>query len=248
MSVHVFETMGTVVSLTCPDVLSVDAALAIETVFADANARFSLYLPSSELSRVARGELDLLNASEELRDAYAQATEWRAMTSGAFTPNRPDGVIDLNGIVKALAIQQSGAVLAELIPDATWIVNCGGDMLANGEWTVGIVDPSAASHLIASIRLGRPHDGATASDGFSALATSGTAERGDHIWGRSTTFEQVSVVAADIVTADVLATAIMAGGRDTLDLATDRWPIEVLAISRGELVATPGFHSLLAAR
>jgi thiamine biosynthesis lipoprotein len=241
MAVHVFETMGTVVSLGSPDALPVDAALAVEAVFDEANQRFSLYLPASELSRVSRGELDLLNASEELRDAYAAATEWRAATSGAFTPHRPDGVIDLNGIVKALAIQQAGAELEELLPGATWIINCGGDMLANGEWTVGIMDPTAATHLIASIRLG-------ADDYFRAVATSGTAERGDHIWGRSATFEQVSVVAADIVTADVLATAIMAGGRDILDLATDRWPIEVLAISAGELVATPGFRSLLAAR
>jgi len=56
----------------------------------------------------------------------------------------------------------------------------------------------------------------------------------------------VTVVANDIVTADVLATAIVAGGRATLDLATDSWPIDVLATARGELVATPGIRAILA--
>jgi hypothetical protein len=48
-----------------------------------------------------------------------------------------------------------------------------------------------------------------------ALATSGTAERVDHIWrlpGGQDGFVQVSVAAADIVTADVLAAAIVGAG------------------------------------
>ena len=41
------------------------------------------------------------------------------------------------------------------------------------------------------------------------------------------------MAAADIVTADVLATAIVAGGLPMLDRATDGWDIEVLAV-RGQ--------------
>ena len=73
---------------------------------------------------------------------------------------------------------------------------------------------------------------------FVALATSGTAQRGDHIWRagvgrtefRRTEFRQVSVAATDIVTADVLATAVVAGGRRMLDWATNSWDVEVLAV------------------
>ena len=51
------------------------------------------------------------------------------------------------------------------------------------------------------------------------------------------------MAAADIVTADVLATAIVAGGLPMLDRATDGWDIEVLAVrAGGELLATPGFR------
>jgi thiamine biosynthesis lipoprotein len=82
---------------------------------------------------------------------------------------------------------------------------------------------------------------------FCSLATSGSAERGDHIWTAGTgraDFVQVSVAAADIVTADVLATAIVAGGRPMLDRATDNWDVEVLAIlADGGLLGSPGFRA-----
>ena len=85
-----------------------------------------------------------------------------------------------------------------------------------------------------------------------ALATSGSAQRGDHIWKGGELapahFVQVSVLADDIVTADVLATAIVAGGPVALDDITDRWPVDVLAVDReGAMVATPGFRLALAA-
>ena len=56
----------------------------------------------------------------------------------------------------------------------------------------------------------------------------------------------MSVAAADIVTADVLATAIVAGGSPMLDLAAEGWDIDVLAVrSDGEVLATPGFRARL---
>jgi thiamine biosynthesis lipoprotein len=52
------------------------------------------------------------------------------------------------------------------------------------------------------------------------------------------------VAASDIVTADVLATAIMAGGTATLTLATSGWDVDVLAVKNdGGLLATPGFRN-----
>jgi hypothetical protein len=40
----------------------------------------------------------------------------------------------------------------------------------------------------------------------------------------------------------------MAGGWDTLNLATDGWDVDVLAIDRaGNLAATPGMRTLVAA-
>ena len=246
---RVFGTMGTVASLDLPVGPNADAvARVIEDIFSAADNRFSLYLADSELSRIADGRLRMTNASEEIRSAYAAATFWRLLTDGAFSPNRPDGIVDLNGIVKANAIDEAGRALSSF-GFADWSLNVGGDMLCSGaqpdgaRWTTGIVDPTNHSALACAIEL---------RDDRRAIATSGSAERGDHIWRGATTtvpeFLQVTVVANDIITADVLATAIVAGGTLTLDLATTKWPIDVFAVrTDGRYVATPGVRVALAA-
>ena len=278
MRARTFNCMGTVVSLTLPSTSGADELVAatavVEQLFAGLDEAFSLYRPDSEASRIARAEIMLPDASEDVRRLYAGAAGWRLVTEGAFTPERPDGVLDLSGIVKGHAIQEAGTSLLALgLRD--WCLNAGGDVLVHGSpvpasagdgttesgspapgsgqpWRAGIVDPADRRTLIAGYPLGGCPEAKL------ALATSGSAERGDHIWtagagrgsgsvaggGRAApAFRQVSVAAADIVTADVLATAIVAGGLPMLDRATDGWDIEVLAVrTGGELLATPGFR------
>jgi thiamine biosynthesis lipoprotein len=197
-----------------------------------------------------------------MRERYEEALDWRLRTEGAFTPDRPDGVLDLSGLIKGHAIREAGTSLLAL-GRHDWCLNAGGDVLVSGSplpvstspgssgpgsagrvtdepWQAGIVDPADRRTLVAAYPLGagRMH---------AALATSGSAERGDHIWGQpgaAEAFVQVSVAAADIVTADVLATAIVAGGAPMLDRAADGWDIAALAITQdGQLLATPGFRS-----
>lgn len=234
---HVFETMGTVVSLSGD--IPAGAADQVEAVFADLERRYSLYRPESEASRIARRELLMEDASAEMRATYELAMGWRSSTDGAFTPNRPDGVIDLAGVVKAIAIERAGAVL-DACGSSHWCVNAGGDILTRtGEgrdpWVIGVVDPADRSKLLTQFE---------ASEQYRAFATSGITERGEHIWrvGVDDTFVQVSVAAPDILTADVLATAIVGGGADMLHLALRRWPLEVIACTRdGEYKVTPAF-------
>ncbi len=251
---HVFDTMGTVVSLQWqqpspigpegrPAPTGWSVTTRIEQVFDMVDRTFSLYRPDSELSRVANGTLRLEESSRRLRSAYAEALAWRTATSGAFTPHRLDGVIDLNGIVKALAVQAAGAVFEEAGID-DWSVNTGGDILCSAfapTAAVGVVDPADPRRLLCTV---------TPAPGRRAVATSGTAERGDHIWALTPAgdgaYVQVTVLADDIITADVLATAIVAGGSETLDDVTSRWDVDVLTVdSRGHLRATPGFRSAL---
>jgi thiamine biosynthesis lipoprotein len=107
-------------------------------------------------------------------------------------------------------------------------------------WVTGIVDPADRATLLCAVELRAPRR---------AMATSGSAERGDHIWkaGMAPVFVQVTVVADDILSADVLATAIVAGGESLLREACERWPIDVLTVdASGELNATPGFRAALA--
>ena len=237
MSVHVFDTMGTVVSVRYPEDASGDGGMtAVENAFAAHDRRFSLYDPDSPLSRIARGELRLADADDEVRSAYAVAVDWRNRTGGAFTPHRPDGVIDLSGVVKAMAIADAGAALDAQYD--SWLLSAGGDVLARGTWReaawrVGIADPSAREKLAGLVEvLGSRR----------AVATSGTAERGQHIWSRGVRdFVQVTVAADDILTADVLATAIAAGDGANLDRLTADHDIDVLAFDEeGNARATPG--------
>lgn len=259
---RIFTSMGTVVSLAVPApatapqaaVDELEAATAVvEQLFNGLDRTFSLYRPDSEASAVARGESALTDASADMRRLYVEASEWRTLTDGAFTAERPDGVVDLAGIVKAHAMREAGTSLLALgLKD--WCLNAGGDVLVDGSptpssarpWLAGVVDPADRTTLLTSFPLGGY---SLVNAGKRALATSGTSERGHHIWsaglqdGQGAGFLQVSVASADIVTADVLATAIMAGGARTLALATARWDVEVLAVKNdGGLLATPGFR------
>jgi thiamine biosynthesis lipoprotein len=237
VTVHIFDTMGTVASLHTAEPLSHVDRAAVEAIFVRYDRTYSLYDAASELSRVASGDIRLADTSSELRDTYALALDWRQKTGGLFTPHRPDDVIDLSGVVKALAIDEAGALLGGSTDD--WLLTVGGDILGSrghgsSDWSVGVVDPDDRSRLIGISGIG---------SGRRALATSGIAERGEHIWGRNgrSHYAQATVAADDIVTADVLATAIIAGTPDDLDRITASWDVDVLTVDRlGALRGTPG--------
>ena len=286
MSVHSFESMGTVVSVRLgtaevnsgSETHSEESALtasrevvalaAARQAFDALNERFSLYRESSEISQIARGELLLSDSSERMRDAYAQALLWREATNGAFTPHRPDGVLDLSGTIKAVAIADAAAAI-HACGFTAFSINAGGDILTHGipddlatgaegseadadadgdadaenvrGWVTGIVDPQNRTELLSVVTL---------TPELPAMATSGSAERGDHIWARpgaTNDFLQATVIAADIITADVCATAIIAGGQETLNHLTEQFEIAVLVVTAsGELLANPRFPALVA--
>ena len=241
-ALFVFPVMGTVVSLTTPDAIPVGVQQEVAGAFHRYDARFSLWRLGSEGDRVARRDLPLRDASPEFHDVYDQATRWRFLTGNAFRPRRPDGAIDLSGLVKALALDEAGKALTDAGCEA-WCLNAGGDILVSGDapdgrpWHAGVVDPRDRQVLLSGLDLG---------EGTRALATSGTAERGEHVWraGADHRFCQVSVSAPDIVTADVWATAILAGGVTTLQHAAAQGGVDVLACGvNGEFWSTPAFRT-----
>ncbi|KQO00818.1 hypothetical protein ASF21_10905 [Arthrobacter sp. Leaf234] len=229
-----FQTMGTIVSFRASPHVQVALSGDLQRIFRHHDERFSLYKPDSELSRVATGRLPLSRSSLELRDMYALAVEWRSVTDGLFDPQNPDGGLDLNGVVKAHAIEQAGEFLWQE-GEHDWSLNCGGDILCSGTqspgapWLIGISDPADRSAMVASV---------TTSPDRMAIATSGVSERGHHIWFPTTTTTgkksrsvvQVSVAAADILTADVIATAIYAGGTDSLQDMAERFKVDIFTI------------------
>ncbi len=245
----VFETMGTVVSLDVPGGLDTQQRHELQGIFVDRDARFSLYRPGSEATAVSAGRLPVTRSSEAFRAAFGVAQDWYVRTDGAFTPYPPAGGMDLGGVVKALAIRAAGELLdGWSVP--SWCLDAGGDVLVRTSatspvWVIGVVDPREREHLLAKVRLdGHPHR---------AVATSGIAERGEHIWRvpGGDHIIQASVLADDIVTADVLATAVVAGGRGTMqhvvaDQSSSGHPVEVLSIAGDHLVTgTAGFTDII---
>ncbi len=234
---HVFPTMGTVASVELDDHVGAGVLDELHAIFGRWEREFSLYDERSPLSALARGELMLEESDASVRAVYAEALQWRDATGGAFTPHRPDGVIDLSGLVKARAIEDAGRALLDA-GALSWSLNVGGDVLVSGAsagepWMIGIVDPDDRDRLLANHRL---------LGSRRAVATSGSAERGDHIWTKfgSTDVRQSTVVADDIVTADVLATSIVAAGTVWLDELTARFDVDALVVTRDGLLATPG--------
>lgn len=242
----VFSAMGTVISVSVVTELDREVEDGILTAFAVLEERFSLWQPDTEGARFARREVALADTSAEFRAMYDEAVAWRLATGGAFTPHRPDGQVDLSGIVKGRAIADAGDVLTQAgVTD--WCINAGGDILTDGTradgtpWVVGIVDPQDRTGMISQVSC-RP--------GRRAVATSGTGERGEHVWrlGADETFVQVTVCADDIVTADVLATAILAGGPDLIRRAEDLADVDILACAAADRIwASGAFRTAFAA-
>ncbi|MBO3752433.1 FAD:protein FMN transferase [Streptosporangiaceae bacterium NEAU-GS5] len=190
------------------------AERAVATVFAElraADAAFSTYLDDSDLSRWERGELPL---TTELAAVVALCEVARERTDGWFDP-RSGPRYDPSGLVKGWAVQRAARHLTRL-GEYGWCLNAGGDVLVHApegqpEWRIGVEDPYDPGRLIHVVSL---RDG--------AVATSGTAHRGEHIIDPrtrrpATRVRAVTVVGPDLLWSDVYATAAAARGPSAIE-------------------------------
>ncbi len=203
-----------------------------------ADRRFSTYRADSEVRRLDRGELAAAHASDDLREVLAIAARYTAATGGAFSVRAPDGSLDPSGVVKGWAAQRAADVLADGgLTD--FCLNAGGDVVTCGErepglpWRVAVRSPWDPAQLLTVVEQ---RDG--------AVATSGVYERGEHVWdGRTGAPAQglvtVTVTAADLTTADVLATCVLAMGVEGVAWAGTRGGVRaVLAVRPDGAVLT----------
>ncbi|OMH37227.1 thiamine biosynthesis protein [Tersicoccus sp. Bi-70] len=189
---------------------------AVDALFADlerADAVFSLWRPDSELSRIRRGELAHA-ADTWLAEVRSLTERTAAATGGLFTTDLtgPDGTRgwDPTGIVKGWAVERAAAHLRG-VPGIAFSINAGGDLvcgrgpaasLVDPHWRIGVEKPGTPGAFATVV---------TVTEG--ALATSGTAARGDHITDPRTGAPaaggptSVTVVGPDLTWVDVWATA-----------------------------------------
>lgn len=176
---------------------------------------FSTYKPSSQISRIARGEIDVDECAPEVREVLDRCLELEGETSGYFSAYAT-GELDPSGLVKGWAIERASDLLAAG-GSINHCVNGGGDVQCAGSaapgrpWRVGIAHPLQLGQL-AGVVSGR----------HMAVATSGSAERGGHIVEphsrtRSTALASVSLVGGHLATVDPYATAAFAMGHAAPD-------------------------------
>jgi FAD:protein FMN transferase len=204
---------------------SPEAEQAVRSVFrelADIDAVFSPYRPDSAVSRLQRGEIGLADCEDDVREVASRCDAATELTGGLFDATRPDGTWDPSGLVKGWAAERAARHLADL-PEVDWCLNAGGDVIvlspSGRAFTVGVQDPRDARRVAAAVAC-------TAG----AVATSGTAARGAHLYDprngtpASTRWLSISVLGPSLETADVLATAAFVAG--------DRWK-DVVALVVG---------------
>jgi FAD:protein FMN transferase len=210
--------MGTVASVHVDDPrppAEIDAAVAEVWVELERlEAMLSTFRPRSHVSRVDRGELHLLDAAPELLEVLDACTWLDHESGGAFRARRPDGRLDPAGFVKGWAAERaSGALAAHGLRH--WYLSVGGDLQASGgradgsPWRVAVADGRCPGAVLTVLPV---HTG--------AVATSGTAERGQHLWdGRtadatSGALLSVTVTGPQLRWVDAFATTAFALGPD----------------------------------
>lgn len=218
---YVEQVMGMPVSLAMRGLHTDDRAAsqaweACLEVLREADRVFSTYRDDSFVSRLGRGELTVDQCPAEVAEVLAIGERARAESGGAFDVRRPgpDGtlVLDPSGVVKGWAVQRAAAPLLAL-DDTDVCLSAGGDMVCHvagherEPWSVGVEDPHDPTRVLAVVPVRR-----------GAVATSGHAHRGHHVVDPRTgrppdDIASVTVVAPDLVTADVDATAAYAMGR-----------------------------------
>ena len=251
---HNEECMGTVFSFV--GLTDIDETAAIKTAtntLHKADSIFSLYKPESPLSRLARGETSVAECPPVVDQVWQLCEQWEKTTDGWFSAFTPQHTFDPSGLVKTWAAEYAAQKLLDAsIRDFT--LNAGGDILISDAqsraefWRVGISKPVS----IASDEAGTLTVLDLAGTKYRAVATSGSAERGQHIWNPKastpqTELVQVSVIAKTLVEADVWATAAFAEGIRSLSRLNKQPDIEAIyVLSDGAIQGTDGVLELLA--
>jgi FAD:protein FMN transferase len=262
---HAEECMGTVFVFKGRSPFSEDKTRALceraMDILHEADRIFSTYKPNSPVSRLARGETTLADCPPVVAKVWDDCETWEKITGGWFNAFTPQHTFDPSGLVKTWAARGGAQYLEENgIIDFT--LNAGGDIYLTDavsvdlDWRVAVHKPVAIKSESAGVLTVVDLKGTP----FRAVCTSGSAERGEHIWDpkapgkeAARSLAQVTVVARDLVQADVWATAAFAQGPRAVRQLNDfnaKHPddkVQLLIVyPDGDLDATEGFVDLFA--
>lgn len=157
------------------------------------------------------------------------------MTSGYFEVIRSDGKLDPSGLVKGWSIYNSSHILKNIGVKKFYVDVAGDAEIAGGPWKWGIRNPFNKKEIVKVLSL---------SD--CGIATSGTYERGQHIWNPITKSAEITdivsltVIGPNVYEADRFATAAFAMGRKGIEF------IESLSGFEGYMIDKNGIATMTA--
>jgi thiamine biosynthesis lipoprotein len=199
--------------------------------------RFSVYKKNSEITLYNEGKISKENLSEEMKKVLELSEETKNKTDGFFDIAH-EGKIDPSGLVKGWAIYNASKILRQMGFN-NFYVEIAGDIEVAGlnsegkKWAIGIRNPFNKKENVKVVYL---------SD--RGIATSGTAERGQHIYNPQKPKETIkdilslTVIGPNIYEADRFATAAFAMGSAGI------YFIEKLADFEGYLIDKNGMAKM----
>jgi len=211
-------TMGMPATVEIVGAASVNDMEDVFALFARVDAIFSTYRSESEMNEINRGERARKEWSADMREVLALAEKTKSETGGYFDIRKPDGTLDPAGIVKGWAILKAARLL-EARGHKNFFVDAGSDVEVRGKnaeglpWSVGIRNPFNGAEIVKVVKLAD-----------CGIATSGVAERGEHIWNPLAPGKapegvmSISVIGPNVLEADRFATAAFAMGRKGISL------------------------------
>jgi FAD:protein FMN transferase len=184
--------------------------------FAYVDDVFSTYREDSEISRINNHELELEDASDDMKTVFNLAEKTRLATDGFFNIWH-NGLYDPSGLVKGWAIFNASEIMCRN-GLKNFYVDAGGDVQAVGNneqdqnWRVGIRNPFDPNQIVKVLSVSN-----------CGVATSGTYIRGQHIYNPKNEGEpltgimSLTVIGPNIFEADRFATAAFAMGVDGIN-------------------------------
>lgn len=202
--------------------------------------KFSTYKENSEISLINKRELKIENASSDMKLIFKLSEKLKQKTNGYFDINN-NGHIDPSGIVKGWAIYNASKILDKM-GFKNYYVNAGGDIQTKGlnskgeKWKVGIRNPFNLKENVKIVYLSGE-----------GIATSGTYERGNHIYNPKKVFTDeivsITVIGKNVYEADKFSTPAFVMGKDGINFIDSLKGLEGYMITKdGIATMTRGFE------
>ncbi len=216
---------------------------AVFNYFTYIDEKFSTYKDTSEITNINKGLLSPEEWSMDMKTVFDLSKKTKEETFGYFDILNNHQHYDPSGLVKGWAIRNA----ANLLRNAgfkNFYIEAGGDIQVEGNsdkgsaWKVGIKNPFKVSEIIKVIYL-KKNEG---------IATSGSYERGDHIYNpknnkqRLVDIVSLTVIGRDVYEADRFATAAFAMQKEGIQFIETMSGLEGYTIdSKGTATMTSGF-------